>query len=82
MDLSLKIILIFVEQFFKAIFDIIEKYVAEHNNINYFKILSIEGFFGFCITIIYSFVDYSYIFQLKKIYYVKSGSMLALFIFL
>ena len=82
LDLSLKIILIFVEQFFKAIFDIIEKYVAEHNNINYFKILSIEGFFGFCITIIYSFVDYSYIFQLKKIYYEKSGSMLALFIFL
>ena len=81
-DLSLKIILIIIEQFFNASFDIIEKYVADHNNLSYFKVLAIEGFFGSCITIIYSFFDSSYIIQIKEIYNEKSGAMFALFIFL
>ena len=78
----MKIILIIIEQFFNASFDIIEKYVADHNNLSYFKVLAIEGFFGSCITIIYSFFDLSYIIQIKEIYKEKSGAMIALFIFL
>ena len=81
-DLSLKILYIIIEQFFMAIYDIIEKYVADNNNLSYFKVLAFEGFFGILITLLYSILDDDYVTQLKKVYNQKSGSMFALFIFL
>ena len=36
--------------------DVIEKYLVEYNYYNKFKVLSLEGFFGFFLTLIYSFI--------------------------
>ena len=80
--LTLKILLIFLEQFFLATLNSIEKYVVEYNNLDYFKVLALEGVFGSLITLPYLFVDNSYINQLNFLFKNKSGAMLFLFIFL
>ena len=82
LDLSFKILFIIIEQFFHALLDSIEKYVVEYNNLNYFKVLTLEGFFGAFITSLYFFIDDSFVIQLKEVYNEKSGTMFALFIFL
>ena len=81
-DLSFKILFIIIEQFFHALLDSIEKYVVEYNKLNHFKVCALEGFFGTVITFLYLFIDNSFIIQINRIYYEKSGAVFALFIFL
>ena len=74
-------LLIIVGHFFNSILDSGEKYVVEYNFIDYFLVLSLEGFFGILITIGYSFI-YSSFNQLTKIYSEYSGNDFAIIIIL
>ena len=49
-------ILAICELSFVSFTDVTEKYLVDYNNMNKFKILSVEGFFGIILCIIYSFI--------------------------
>ena len=78
----MKIILIFIEHFFYSLHDSTQKYVIDCNFVNHFLVLSIEGFFGFLITLGYLLRDVSYKIQLFLIYSESSGTKFSLFILL
>ena len=48
--------LIILDSFFISLKDIITKYILEYNYINIFKLVMLEGLFGFIISIIYSLI--------------------------
>ena len=61
----------------------IDKYVFEYDFFNHFQSLSIQGFIGFVITLIYYFFSGdTFISQFSKIYSDSSGGKFFLFIFL
>ena len=60
MYLTFVIALIFVNHFFTAFKDVIEKYLMEIDYINPFKLLMIEGIFGCILTSIYSIKEESF----------------------
>lgn len=55
--LSLVIFLIFINHFFTAFKDVIEKYLLEIDFIDPFKLLMLEGIFGCVMTSLYSFIE-------------------------
>ena len=54
---TIVIILIFINHFFTAFKDVIEKYLIEIDYLNPFKMLMIEGIFGCIITSVYSYKE-------------------------
>ena len=65
--LSKVFFLIFINHFFTAFKDVIEKYLIEVDYINPFKLLMIEGLFGCILTYCYSFKEEPFS-KIKKIY--------------
>ena len=61
------ICLVFINHFFTAFKDVIEKYLLEFDYINPFKMLMIEGIFGWIITSIYSYKEEPFE-KIKNIY--------------
>ena len=49
--------LVFINYFFDSIFDIIEKYLLEYDFVNPFKIVFVEGIFGFILTCFYTIIE-------------------------
>ena len=72
---SFAITLIFINHFFTAFKDVIEKYLIEIDYINPFKILMIEGIFGCLITSIYSYKEESFK-KIKEIYEEKDSKFI------
>ena len=54
---SFELFLIFINYFFDSFFDIIEKYLLEFDFMDPFKLIFVEGLFGFVLTCFYSFVE-------------------------
>ena len=50
-------LLIFIQQFCRAMIDSTEKYLFEYNNINPFYVLIFEGLFGFILSLIYGMFE-------------------------
>ena len=55
--LTYYLVLSFFNHFFNSYKDIIEKYLLEYNYLNPFKILMIEGIFGFLMAFCYTFIN-------------------------
>ena len=55
--LAFYLVLCFFSHFFNSFKDIIEKYLLEYNYFNPFKILMIEGIFGFLMAFSYTFIN-------------------------
>ena len=53
----LAFLLVFVRLAFVGFIDVTERYLVEYNNLNKFKILSSEGFFGIIFCIIFIFIE-------------------------
>ena len=66
-NLLFVIFLIFINHFFTAFKDVIEKYLLEVDYINPFKLLMLEGLFGFIISSLYSFKEEPFS-KIKNIY--------------
>ena len=81
-DFCKKLLFIFFVHLFNGLLDAIQKYIMEYDFMNYFKILLLEGFFGFMITIIYSVIDNSYEKLLFKVYSNYSNRQLSIIIIL
>ena len=73
--------LIFINYFFDSYFDIIEKYLLEYDFINPFKLVFIEGKFGFILTCLYTFVENPFK-EIKDIYEEKRDKFILLICFL
>ena len=73
------LILIFINYFFDSIFDIIEKYLLEYDFVNHFKIVFVEGTFGFILACIYTAIESPFK-EVKDIYEKKSNKQFILLI--
>ena len=71
--------LIFINYFFDSFFDIIEKYLLEYDFINPFKLVFVEGVFGFFLTCLYTFVEDPFK-ETKEIYEEKNNNKFILLI--
>ena len=64
LQLFMLYLLIFIQQFCRAMIDSIEKYLFEYNHINPFYALFFEGIFGFILSLIYGLSE-------NPIYYIE-----------
>ena len=78
-NLLLVIFLIFINHFFTAFKDVIEKYLLEVDYINPFKLLMLEGLFGCLISSLYSLKEKPFS-QIKDIYAQKYSKYVVLII--
>ena len=53
-DFILLIFFLLIYQFFNSLLDLTEKYLFEYDHLNPFKVLMLEGLFGFLLGVIYS----------------------------
>lgn len=73
--------LIFMNYFFDSFFDVIEKYLLDFDFINRFKLIFLEGIFGFILTSFYSFVENPFK-EIKAVYEEKKYKFYLLINFL
>ena len=81
-EFIIKFLLIFFVHFFNTFFNITEKYILEYNYMHHFKVLALQGLFGFIITLVYSFSDLSYLSEISKVYSENTGGKFFVFILL
>ena len=80
-DFFIALILIFIYYFFDSFFDITEKHVLEYDFLNPFKLMFIEGIFGFILTCFYTIIEDPFD-GIKKIYNEKRDKFLLFILFL
>ena len=73
--------LIFINYFFDSIFDIIEKYLLEYDFVNPFKLILVEGTFGFILASFYTLVESPFK-EAKKVYEENNNKFILLISFL
>ena len=80
----LAFLMVIIRLAFVSFIDITERYLVEYNNLNKFKILSTEGFFGIIFCIIFIFIEKKNPFkEMHKAYeHLDNGGKKFLFIFL
>ena len=80
-DFILLIFFLLIYQFFNSLLDLTEKYLFEYDYFNPFKVLMLEGFFGFVLSFIYS-IYINPIPSIIKCYYDNSGKFVYLVLLL
>ena len=80
-NFALALFIIFVDLYFNALMDTIEKYIFEYNFLNPFEVLMFEGLFGFLVSFFFFLVP-GYLKDISKVYKESTRGMSILFIIL
>ena len=80
-NLYYALFLIIINYLFRSFMDISEKYLLEYHKINAYKMLMMEGIFGFIITSLYAIYESPFN-EIKKNYNNKKNKFIILFILL
>ena len=80
-NFALALFIIFVDLYFNALMDTIEKYIFEYNFLNPFAVLMFEGLFGFLVSFFFFLVP-GYLKDISKVYKESTRGMSILFIIL
>ena len=71
-NFSYNLLFIFLDNFFWAMVDVVEKYLLEFNFVNHFQMLMYEGAFGLIMSSIYLFFIGDIFKEFREIYYDKN----------
>ena len=77
-DFTLVLFIIFVDLYFNALMDTIEKYIFEYDFLNPFEVLMFEGIFGFILCFFFFLVP-NYLKDISKVYEETTRGMSILF---